>query len=125
MKTIEEIKKQLKNGESVENVFPKNTDEISDGFHSFEQLYYQRMILFSVIVKQNKNKSWKSWKHDNGELCFHGDCFVVGIDTPQGQYTYHYFKEYWNVFDCKVLDHAPKWDGHTEKDVTRLLSLAL
>jgi len=97
--------------------------EMSDGYHTFNGLYYQRMILFSALVKAHKDKAWKSWKHENGELCFGGGWFVVGIDTPDGSYTYHYDKMYWNLFECEELPTAKHWDGHTEKDVTRLLSL--
>ena len=98
-------------------------DDLSDGFHTFRQLYYQRMMLFATIVKQNKDRAWKSLRHENGELCFGGGWFVVGIDTPEGSYTYHYENKYFDLFDCEILDYSKHWDGHTEKDVTRLLSL--
>ena len=98
-------------------------DDVSDGFHTFRQLYYQRMILFAVIVKQNKDKAWKSLRHEDGELCFGGGWFIVGVDAPEGSYTYHYEDNYYSLFDCKELERAKHWDGHTEKDVTRLLSL--
>ena len=98
-------------------------DDLSDGFHTFRQLYYQRMMLFATIVKQNKEKAWKSLRHEDGELCFGGGWFIVGIDTPEGSYTYHYEDSYFSLFDCKELPRAKHWDGHTEKDVTRLLSL--
>ena len=98
-------------------------DDLSDGFHTFRQLYYQRMMLFATIVKQNKDKAWKSLRHEDGELCFGGGWFIVGIDTPEGSYTYHYENKYFDLFDCKILDYGKHWDGHTEKDVTRLLSL--
>ena len=98
-------------------------DDLSDGFHTFRQLYYQRMMLFATIVKQNREKAWKSLRHEDGELCFGGDWFIVGIDTPEGTYTYHYEANYYSIFDCKELERARHWDGHTEKDVTRLLSL--
>ena len=101
----------------------KEIDDLSDGFHTFRQLYYQRMMLFAVIVKQNKNKAWKSLRHEDGELCFGGGWFIVGIDTPEGSYTYHYENKYFDLFDCEILDYGKHWDGHTEKDVTRLLSL--
>ena len=40
--------------------------------------------------------------------------FIVGIETPDGQATYHYDVEpYWNLFQCKEVDRAPEWDGHT------------
>ena len=98
-------------------------DDLSDGFHTFRQLYYQRMILFATIVKQNKDKAWKSLRHEDGELCFGGGWFIVGIDTPEGSYTYHYEDNYYSLFDCEELERGKHWDGHTEKDVTRLLSL--
>ena len=98
-------------------------DDVSDGFHTFRQLYYQRMMLFATIVKQNKDKAWKSLRHEDGELCFGGGWFIVGIDTPKGSYTYHYENKYFDLFDCEILDYGKHWDGHTEKDVTRLLSL--
>jgi hypothetical protein len=81
------------------------------------------MMLFATIVKQNREKAWKSLRHEDGELCFGGGWFIVGIDTPEGSYTYHYENKYFDLFDCEVLDYGKRWDGHTEKDVTRLLSL--
>ena len=98
-------------------------DDVSDGFHTFRQLYYQRMMLFATIVRQNKDKAWKSLRHEDGELCFGGGWFIVGIDTPEGSYTYHYEDSYFSLFDCEELERGKHWDGHTEKDVTRLLSL--
>ena len=99
--------------------------ELSDGFHTFENLYHQRAILFAALVKAYDDKAWKSWRHEDGELCFGGGWFIVGIDTPQGSYTYHYKEEYWGIFECIELEKAKHWDGHTEKDVDRLLSLDL
>jgi len=103
----------------------EDVGEISDGYHTFNQLYHQRAVLFACIVKQNKNKAWKSFKHSDGKYCFdsNGEWFIVGVDTPLGSYTYHYAKEYWDMFDCQELECGKEWDGHTEEDVTRILSL--
>ena len=111
--------------EALEQELCEDMGEISDGYHTFNQLYHQRAILFATIVNQNVNKSWKSFKHEDGKCCFdsNGEWFIVGIDTPKGSYTYHYEKKYWNYFKCKELETAKHWDGHTEEDVTRLLSL--
>ena len=76
-----------------------------------------------IFVKQNKDRAWKSLRHEDGELCFGGGWFIVGIDTPEGSYTYHYEDNYYSLFDCEELERSKHWDGHTEKDVTRLLSL--
>lgn len=97
--------------------------EMSDGYHTFNGLYYQRMILFAALVKAHKDRAWKSHRHEDGELCFGGGWFIVGIDTPDGSYTYHYEDKDWDRFDCQELPTGKKWDGHTEADVTRLLSL--
>ena len=97
--------------------------EMSDGYHTFNGLYYQRMVLFAALVKAHKDRAWKSLRHEDGELCFGGGWFIVGIDTPQGSYTYHYEDKDWKLFDCVELPVAKHWDGHTEEDVTRLLSL--
>ena len=98
--------------------------ELSDGFHTFNSLYEQRMILFAALVKAYKDKAWKSYRHEDGEYCFGGGWFIVGIDTPEGTYTYHYENKYWDMFDCIDLPRAKHWDGHTEADAeTRLMSL--
>ncbi len=102
----------------------KDIGELSDGFHTFNGLYEQRMILFAALVKAYKDRSWKSYRHEDGEWCFGGGWFVVGIDTSEGTYTYHYENKYWDMFDCIDLPRAPHWDGHTEADAkTRLMSL--
>ena len=101
--------------------------DFSDGYHTFNQLYHQRAVLFATIVNQNPDKSWKSLKHEDGKYCFDSDgkWFIVGINAPEGPYTYHYETEkYWDMFKCEELDVAQHYDGHTEEDVTRLLSLA-
>ena len=97
--------------------------DLNDGYHTFNDLYHQRAMLFAALVKAHKDKAWKSWKHEDGEKCFGGGWFIVGIDTPQGSYTYHYEEKYWGLFKCVALERAKHWDGHTDKDVERLLSL--
>ena len=102
-----------------------NIDDISDGYHTFGSLYHQRLILFATLCNCNEFRklAWKSKKHSNGEVPFGGGWFIVGINTPEGQYSYHYEMKDWDLFQCKELDCAPEWDGHTDKDVERLLSL--
>lgn len=94
---------------------------VTDGYHTFNELYYHRMVLFSVICNTYKDKAWKSWLHHDGTM--YDDYFIVGIDTPEGQYSYHYHKDEWDMFKVKELDKAPVWDGHEPKDITRLTSL--
>lgn len=95
--------------------------DISDGYHTFEELYYHRMVLFSIILNQNKDISWKAKKHHDGTM-FGDDSFICGIETPEGQYTYHYHLEHWDNFKVKELEFAPEYDGHKPSDIIRLLS---
>ena len=95
--------------------------EVSDGYHTFEELYHHRMILFSVICNQNKKISWKSMLHDDGTM--YDDYFIVGINTKEGQYTYHYHVNNWKYFNVKELRNAPLYDGHTPNDIDRLLTI--
>lgn len=85
---------------------------LSDGYHTFNELYHHRAILFSVICNSMPEKAWKSKLHDTGDM--YDGMFIVGIDTPEGQATYHYdIEPYWDMFKVKELEKAPKWDGHT------------
>lgn len=95
---------------------------VSDGYHTFDELYYHRMILFSIILNQNKEKSWKAKKHHDGTM-FDEDSFICGIETPEGQYTYHYHLRDWDKFDVREYEYAPEYDGHKPSDITRLFSI--
>nr|DAN18018.1 MAG TPA: putative cytoplasmic protein [Caudoviricetes sp.] len=94
--------------------------ETSDGYHTFNELYHHRAVLFSVVVADFADKAWKAKAHHDGTM-FDG-MFIVGIDTPDGQATYHYdIEPYWDIFRCKELDRAPEWDGHTpEQAIERI-----
>lgn len=91
---------------------PVITGETSDGYHTFNELYHHRAVLFSVIVKAFEDKAWKSRKHHDDTM--YDGMFIVGVETPYGQATYHYDMEpYWEMFCCKEIERAPEWDGHT------------
>ena len=102
------------------DVAPVITGETSDGYHTFNELYHHRAVLFSVIVKAFPDRAWKSRKHHDGSM--YDGMFIVGIQTPDGQATYHYdIEPYWDMFECKELEYAPEWDGHTPAQaITRI-----
>ena len=109
---------------NLKKVFDTPIGEMSDGFHTFNELYDHRAKLFAVICNLFPERSWKSKFHHDGCM-FHG-MFIVGIDTPKGPACYHYdLYPYWGLFNnVKELDKAPIWDGHSpSEDLTRLLSL--
>lgn len=86
--------------------------ETSDGYHTFNELYHHRALLFSVIVRNYPELCWKSKKHHAGDM--YEGMFIVGINTPDGQASYHYdIEPYWDMFECEELEFAPEWDGHT------------
>lgn len=101
----------------------KITGETSDGYHTFGELYHHRAVLFSVIVRDHRELAWKSMKHHDGTM--YEGMFIVGIDTPKGQATYHYDVDpYWDMFDCRELECAPEWDGHSPSDaIERIATL--
>lgn len=107
-KTLQTLKNALALLKAQEPI----TGETSDGYHTFNELYHHRAVLFSVIVANYKDRAWKSVRHHDGTM--YDGMFIVGIDTPDGQATYHYdIDPYWDMFDCKVREFAPEWDGHT------------
>lgn len=98
-----------------------NIGEISDGSHSFEELYYHRMVLFAAICNSaDEGDVYKSKLHHDGTM--YDDYFIVGIETPEGHFSYHYHINYWSFFEVMEMERAPEWDGHTPADVIRLMS---
>lgn len=70
----------------------------------------------------NRSISWKSKFHDDGTM--YEGYFIVGIQTGEGQATYHYGLELWDLFDVPELERAPKYDGHNSlQAIQRIYSL--
>ncbi len=103
------------------------TGELSDGFHTMEELYDHRRALTAALAAERSDISWRSKAHhpDDGPM-FEGGYFIVGIDTPARTITYHYKLEHWDDFaEVPELEHAPKWDGaQPDQTVVRLLAWA-
>jgi hypothetical protein len=88
--------------------------EVSDGHHTFDELYDHRRKLTAVLatIAAVNDDAWRSKLHhpDDGPM-FDGS-FIVGIELPAGPITYHYPLDSWDEFAAvAVLEHAPKWDG--------------
>ena len=90
------------------------TDEISDTYHTFGELYHHRAILTAALFSLNKHICWKSKLHDDFTM-FPG-YFIVGMSTDEGNATYHYPLKYWDIFDIPEKDRAPEHDGYTAED---------
>lgn len=97
--------------------------ETSDGYHTFDELYFHRMYLTAWIVSLIPHKCYKSKKHSDGTM-FDG-MFIVSINTEGGPITYHYDNCYWYLFKCKEVAKADEFDGHTSFDVLYRIDMEL
>jgi hypothetical protein len=105
-----------------------NKNKISDGYHTFGELYEHRIELFITLcrwlVKSDKhtNLVWRSKKNaDGGEW---DGWFLMGIDpTPGSQISYHLPISKWDECDFvdETREQAPPFDGHTSNDVLKRL----
>ena len=106
---------------SIPNI---DTNAVSDGYHTFGELYEHRIALYMALAKQLSGCAgdvWKSEFHSDGS---HIDgWFVMGIGRDPGdQITYHLPESKWD--ECafaKTLTGAPEFDGHTAADVLERL----
>lgn len=114
---------------------------ISDGYHTFDELYDHRITLFiamcslmhqvdtSLVARLSRSgpRTWKSKLHGDGEPAPVG-WFVAGIyRAPGEQITYHIPIARWHeCWFMTELNQAPDFDGHTPADViTRLKNLTV
>lgn len=105
--------------------------EISDGFHTFAELYDIRKAYNAALFNEwaafdiPKYDVHKSWRHNDGELCFDGGWFIVSANLPEGQISNHYQAEDWQLFNIPFRERAMfKFDGHSSSDcIKRLLNL--
>lgn len=102
--------------EAIKDIMLNNPGKLSDGYHTFNELYDHRAALLVALTHLLPNQSWKSKLHHDGTM--YDNMFIVGIDLPDGQISYHYnLDPWWHRFKCKELDRAPEWDGHEPNDV--------
>lgn len=106
------------------------TDDISDGYHTFGELYNHRIVLYMVLAKHiaslfsgtERKPVWKSKAHSDGSV-WEG-WFILGVFKEKGrQITYHLPILEWDKCSfAEELDKAPDWDGHTSADVLERLN---
>lgn len=104
-----------------------DTGPVSDGFHSFDELYTHRCLLYCLMLEVLKDSSllhlfspWKSWKHGDGSN-FPG-WFISGLTLPAGEISYHLPADLWGNCHAEILEYAKKWDGHTSQNVIERIS---
>lgn len=107
---------------------PCDAGEVSDTYHSFNELYQHRFLLFCALaqmawLRRDPPYCWKSKTHwIDGDLQPVWDgWFVAGIEIGGKMITYHLPLEYWDLFDGIEREQAPPHDGHTSQDVIERL----
>ena len=102
-------------------------NDISDGYHTFNELYEFRKLYHALLFNEWSKKGLydvhKSIKHNDGEDAFGGGWFIVVATLPSGQVSNHYKIKDWDLFQCEDTQKAKHpFDGHTPKDVLARLS---
>lgn len=101
--------------------------QISDGYHTFDELYEHRIALWIALCRVLQRTAdtpyvWRSRLHSDGSE-FKG-WFVLGYRcVARKQITYHLPMSRWD--ECgfaETLDKAPDFDGHTSADVLKRLA---
>ena len=101
---------------------PCEVGEVSDGFHSFNELYEHRYVLFLSFAKGNPG-AFKTRRDDSGEEW--SGWFILGINTRHGQISYHLPEKYWDMIDVDEVERNLDYDGHSASDVLERLLLLL
>jgi hypothetical protein len=107
---------------------PVPVGEVSDGYHTFNELYEHRNLLFcaflSALTNEGRRDTWKSHTHNSGDS--YDGWFLAGVELCGHQVTYHLPDEMWEL--CYVANEyavAPPWDGHSSADVIERIRLWL
>lgn len=114
---------------SLTSILRTHVSKVSDGSHTFEELYDHRCLLFVSLMQLVADGSceqygihdvWFSQFHDDGSR-FDG-YIIVGILTDNGQCTYHIKENPYGAIlrertDIRELPKAPAWDGHNSQVV--------
>lgn len=107
--------------------------EVSDGFHTMDELYEHRMALCATLfntwqgIKEKYPNAidievMKSRLHSDGTM--YEGYFIVMALTERGQISYHFEINDWYKFVIPEVERCPTWDKHTSDDViNRLLEI--
>jgi hypothetical protein len=108
-----------------------DTNSISDGYHTFGELYEHRITLYIALCKliraqyeeeKTDKYVWMTRVHSDDSVW--DGWFLLGIGNKIGeQITYHLPESKWN--ECTPfayqLKKAPTYDGHTSREVLERL----
>jgi hypothetical protein len=103
-----------------DNVLKSDDSEIgkvSDGYHTFDELYDHRCLLFIALCVQLKHSFEVGWK------CDYPGWFLLFAELPTGQISYHIPEKYLDYVAKNGINECNdyQWDGHTSNDVINRL----
>lgn len=118
---------------------PVDSSLVSDGYHTFAELYRYRMLynaLWLNAVHEHAEAEGigayedmdihKSRLHHDGIPPFSDDgWFIVMAMLPTGQVSNHYRIDDWDKFQIPERERAAKWDGHTPEQAADRMSAYL
>lgn len=98
----------------MSKVFKIVGEDISDGYHTFDELYEHRVLLFIRLCLAMPKRA-NIGKTD-------GDWFILFLELPSGQISYHLHVKYLPLVTPFITsDLTEQWDGHTSADVIERL----
>ncbi len=101
-----------------------NPGQVSDGYHTFDELYDHRITLWIALCRKmaqfhhrSDDLVWRTELHSDGTSI--DGWFLLGLTMENGQQmTYHLPMDRWRECEfARTLDRAPEFDGHTSADV--------
>lgn len=103
--------------------------KVSDGYHTFDELYDHRITLYIQLLWAIASKPgahlvpWRTITHSDGSVW--DGWFILGLyKEPGRQITYHLPISRWTECEfAEGLHKAPDWDGHTSEEVLRRIKL--
>lgn len=101
-------------------ILPCDVSQVSDGYHTFEELYEHRHLLFINLMTAYEYCAYKTRRNDKGEEI--KGWFIAGLDLSSGQITYHLPEKYWEQLTVTEYDSNLQYDGHSSQDVLQRLN---
>ena len=85
---------------------------VSDGFHTMEELYDHRILLWINLANINWSCAYLLKEHFEG-------WFLLGMNTKHGQVSYHCPNKYLDLVNTEIVELTDdsEYDGHTPSDV--------
>jgi hypothetical protein len=95
-------------------------EDLSDGFHTFDELYGHRIALYLALCKTSGWPCFWRGDHKTG-------WFILFMSTPKGQISYHLPGRMFALASRFAIE-APvsyQYDGHTPKDTVERLLMSI